>query len=86
MSRFSLGDRYRHFGQFAPLGGEQTAAQLPGDWVSIGHSSQWLWYSVYARYTPFVLLGYVFLCFLATNMMVINMFVLKMSCVCKFLF
>lgn len=40
--------RYKHFGQFAPLGGEQTAAQLPGDWVSIGHSSQWLWYSVYA--------------------------------------
>ncbi|KAI3992776.1 hypothetical protein MKX01_021737 [Papaver californicum] len=39
--------RYKHFGQFAPLGGEQTAAQLPGDWVSIGHSSQWLWYSVY---------------------------------------
>ncbi|CAN1222003.1 External alternative NAD(P)H-ubiquinone oxidoreductase B2, mitochondrial, partial [Linum grandiflorum] len=39
---------YKHFGQFAPLGGEQTAAQLPGDWVSIGHSSQWLWYSVYA--------------------------------------
>lgn len=42
--------RYKHLGQFAPLGGEQTAAQLPGDWVSIGHSSQWLWYSVYARY------------------------------------
>ncbi|CAI9087623.1 OLC1v1021736C5 [Oldenlandia corymbosa var. corymbosa] len=42
--------RYRHLGQFAPLGGEQTAAQLPGDWVSIGHSTQWLWYSVYARY------------------------------------
>ncbi|XP_031393249.1 external alternative NAD(P)H-ubiquinone oxidoreductase B2, mitochondrial-like [Punica granatum] len=40
--------RYKHFGQFAPLGGEQTAAQLPWDWVSIGHSSQWLWYSVYA--------------------------------------
>lgn len=40
--------RYKHFGQFAPLGGEQTAAQLPGDWISIGHSSQWLWYSVYA--------------------------------------
>ncbi|MBA0870706.1 hypothetical protein Goshw_016292 [Gossypium schwendimanii] len=40
--------RYRHLGQFAPLGGEQTAAQLPGDWVSIGHSSQWLWYSIYA--------------------------------------
>ncbi|CAM8991574.1 hypothetical protein QQ045_006739 [Rhodiola kirilowii] len=39
--------RYRHLGQFAPLGGEQTAAQLPGDWVSIGRSSQWLWYSVY---------------------------------------
>lgn len=40
--------RYKHFGQFAPLGGEQTAAQLPGDWVSIGRSTQWLWYSVYA--------------------------------------
>ncbi|OIV96131.1 hypothetical protein TanjilG_13063 [Lupinus angustifolius] len=40
--------RYKHLGQFAPLGGEKTAAQLPGDWVSIGHSSQWLWYSVYA--------------------------------------
>ncbi|KAL8254143.1 hypothetical protein R6Q59_032364 [Mikania micrantha] len=41
---------YKHLGQFAPLGGEQAAAQLPGDWVSIGHSTQWLWYSVYARY------------------------------------
>ncbi|KAK1325841.1 hypothetical protein QJS10_CPA01g01133 [Acorus calamus] len=41
--------RYKHFGSFAPLGGEQTAAELPGDWISIGHSSQWLWYSVYAR-------------------------------------
>ncbi|KAH9613298.1 hypothetical protein KSS87_018557, partial [Heliosperma pusillum] len=40
--------RYRHLGQFAPLGGEQTAAELPGDWVAMGHSSQWLWYSVYA--------------------------------------
>lgn len=40
--------RYRHLGQFAPLGGEQTAAQLPGDWISIGQSTQWLWYSVYA--------------------------------------
>ncbi|KAL5772553.1 hypothetical protein ACOSQ2_012477 [Xanthoceras sorbifolium] len=40
--------RYRHLGQFAPLGGEQTAAQLPGDWISIGQSSQWLWYSIYA--------------------------------------
>nr|BAM13876.1 type II NAD(P)H dehydrogenase [Arum maculatum] len=40
--------RYRHLGQFAPLGGEQTAAQLPGDWISIGYGSQWLWYSVYA--------------------------------------
>ncbi|PON81927.1 Parvalbumin [Trema orientale] len=39
---------YKHLGQFAPLGGEQAAAQLPGDWVSIGHSTQWLWYSVYA--------------------------------------
>uniref|UniRef100_A0A803NCX4 NADH:ubiquinone reductase (non-electrogenic) n=1 Tax=Chenopodium quinoa TaxID=63459 RepID=A0A803NCX4_CHEQI len=37
--------RHRHFGQFAPLG---AAAQLPGDWVSIGHSTRWLWYSVYA--------------------------------------
>ncbi|EXB62305.1 External NADH-ubiquinone oxidoreductase 1 [Morus notabilis] len=40
--------RYKHLEQFAPLGGEQAAAQLPGDWVSIGHSTQWLWYSVYA--------------------------------------
>lgn len=40
--------RYKHLGQFAPLGGEQTAAHLPGDWVSIGRSTQWLWYSVYA--------------------------------------
>lgn len=42
--------RYSHLGQFAPLGGEQTAAQLPYDVISIGYSSQWLWYSVYARY------------------------------------
>jgi NADH:ubiquinone reductase (non-electrogenic) len=40
--------RYKHLGQFAPLGGEQAAAELPGDWVSFGHSTQWLWYSVYA--------------------------------------
>ncbi|KAM0001584.1 putative NADH:ubiquinone reductase (non-electrogenic) [Helianthus debilis subsp. tardiflorus] len=40
--------RYKHLGQFALLGGEQTAAQLPSDWLSIGHISQWLWYSVYA--------------------------------------
>ncbi|KAF5741479.1 external alternative NAD(P)H-ubiquinone oxidoreductase B2 mitochondrial [Tripterygium wilfordii] len=39
--------RYRHLGQFAPLGGEQTAAELY-DWVFYGYSSQWLWYSVYA--------------------------------------
>ncbi|KAF5807482.1 putative NADH:ubiquinone reductase (non-electrogenic) [Helianthus annuus] len=26
--------RYKHLGQFAPLGGEQTEAQLPGDWVA----------------------------------------------------
>lgn len=45
-----LSSRYKHLGQFAPLGGEQTAAQLPGDWVSIGRSTQWVWYSVYARY------------------------------------
>lgn len=40
--------RYKHFGQFAPLGGAKAAAELPGDWVSIGRSTQWLWYSVYA--------------------------------------
>ncbi|KAJ8429044.1 hypothetical protein Cgig2_034073 [Carnegiea gigantea] len=40
--------RYKHFGQFAPLGGGTTAAQLPGDLVTYGHSTQWLWYSVYA--------------------------------------
>ncbi|GFQ01073.1 external alternative NAD(P)H-ubiquinone oxidoreductase b1 mitochondrial [Phtheirospermum japonicum] len=40
--------RYRHLGSFAPLGGEQAAAELPGDWVSLGRSTQWLWYSVYA--------------------------------------
>lgn len=40
---------YKHFGMFAPLGGEQAAAELPGDWVSVGRSTQWLWYSVYAR-------------------------------------
>ncbi|KAH7294665.1 hypothetical protein KP509_27G012100 [Ceratopteris richardii] len=39
---------YKHFGQFAPLGGERAAAELPGDWVSMGRSTQWLWYSVYA--------------------------------------
>nr|GEV17727.1 external alternative NAD(P)H-ubiquinone oxidoreductase B2, mitochondrial-like [Tanacetum cinerariifolium] len=40
--------RYKHLGHFAPLGGEETVTQLPGDWVSIGQSSQWLWYYVYA--------------------------------------
>lgn len=50
LNKHPMNKRYKHFGQFAPLGGEQTAAQLPGDWVSIGQSSQWLWYSVYARY------------------------------------
>ncbi|KAL2622537.1 hypothetical protein R1flu_002742 [Riccia fluitans] len=40
--------RYRHMGQFAPLGTEQCGAELPGDWVSVGRSTQWLWYSVYA--------------------------------------
>jgi len=45
----SLDYRYKHFGQFAPLGGDQAAAELPGDWVSAGKSAQWLWYSVYAR-------------------------------------
>ncbi|KAI4302921.1 hypothetical protein MLD38_038612 [Melastoma candidum] len=39
---------YKHLGQFAPLGGEQAATELPGDWVSMGCSTQWLWYSVYA--------------------------------------
>ncbi|CAI5989244.1 unnamed protein product [Closterium sp. NIES-65] len=42
--------RYVHLGQFAPLGSETMAAELPGDWVSIGRSTQWLWYSVYARW------------------------------------
>ena len=50
---FSL-NSYRHLGQFAPLGGEQTAAQLPGDWISIGYGSQWLWYSIYARQVSFL--------------------------------
>ncbi|XP_052179179.1 external alternative NAD(P)H-ubiquinone oxidoreductase B1, mitochondrial [Diospyros lotus] len=40
--------QYKHLGQFATLGGEQAGAELPGDWVSVGHSTQWLWYSVYA--------------------------------------
>ncbi|KAG9452769.1 hypothetical protein H6P81_005673 [Aristolochia fimbriata] len=40
--------RYRHLGQFAPLGGEQAAAELPGDWILTGRNTQWLWYSVYA--------------------------------------
>ncbi|CAA3023526.1 external alternative NAD(P)H-ubiquinone oxidoreductase B1, mitochondrial [Olea europaea subsp. europaea] len=31
--------RYRHLRQFAPLGAEQAAAELPGDWVSMGHST-----------------------------------------------
>ncbi|KAF5810964.1 putative NADH:ubiquinone reductase (non-electrogenic) [Helianthus annuus] len=31
--------RYKHLGQFAPLGGEQTAAQLPGDWVTTVNGS-----------------------------------------------
>ena len=48
-SFFVVDDRYKHFGQFAPLGGDQAAAELPGDWVSAGRSTQWLWYSVYAR-------------------------------------
>lgn len=39
---------YKHLGSFAPLGGETAAAELPGDWVSIGRSTMWLWYSVYA--------------------------------------
>nr|XP_018622502.1 external alternative NAD(P)H-ubiquinone oxidoreductase B1, mitochondrial-like [Nicotiana tomentosiformis] len=41
-----LSFRYCHLGSFAPLGGEQAAAELPGDWVSMGHSTQWLWYSI----------------------------------------
>ncbi|KAL0310678.1 UNVERIFIED_CONTAM: External alternative NAD(P)H-ubiquinone oxidoreductase B2, mitochondrial [Sesamum angustifolium] len=39
--------RYNYLGQFAALGGERTAAQFPGGWVSIGRISQWLWYSLY---------------------------------------
>ncbi|KAL2619870.1 hypothetical protein R1flu_000075 [Riccia fluitans] len=40
--------RYKHLGMFVPLGGEEAAAELPGDWISIGRSTQWMWYSVYA--------------------------------------
>lgn len=39
---------YRHLGQFAPLGSGQAGVELPGDWVNLGQSSMWLWYSVYA--------------------------------------
>eukprot|EP00271_Cylindrocystis_brebissonii_P010674 TRINITY_DN2696_c0_g1_i1.p1 TRINITY_DN2696_c0_g1~~TRINITY_DN2696_c0_g1_i1.p1 ORF type:complete len:219 (+),score=43.21 TRINITY_DN2696_c0_g1_i1:354-1010(+) len=39
---------YQHLGQFAPLGTGVAGAELPGDWVNVGRSSQWLWYSVYA--------------------------------------
>lgn len=53
--------RYKHLGQFAPLGGEQAAAELPGDWVSMGRSTQWLWYSVYARWPAyFALVTWIF--------------------------
>ncbi|KAI4962639.1 hypothetical protein ZWY2020_028398 [Hordeum vulgare] len=38
--------RYKHLGQFAPLG--EASRGAPKDWVSMGHSTQWLWYSVYA--------------------------------------
>ncbi|KAK6933639.1 Acyl-coenzyme A oxidase, N-terminal [Dillenia turbinata] len=44
----SLSPRHKHFGEFAPLGGKQAAAKLPRDWVSMGHNTQWIWYSVYA--------------------------------------
>ena len=30
---------YKHLGQFGQLGGQQSAAQHPGNYVSIGHSS-----------------------------------------------
>ncbi|KAJ0053738.1 hypothetical protein Pint_02165 [Pistacia integerrima] len=68
--------RYKHFGQFAPLGGEQTAAELPGDWVSMGHSTQWLWYSVYARLIGLLLLESRFALIVVVNGLHINEFVL----------
>ncbi|GAQ91581.1 NADH-dehydrogenase [Klebsormidium nitens] len=40
--------RYKHFGQFTTLGGGEASVELPGDWVSSGRSTMWLWYSVYA--------------------------------------
>lgn len=39
---------YTHLGQFAPLGSGEAGVELPGDWVNVGRSTQWLWYSVYA--------------------------------------
>ncbi|KAG2712361.1 hypothetical protein I3843_04G112500 [Carya illinoinensis] len=39
--------RYNNLGKFAPLGGKQVAIQSPGDWVWIGRSTRWIWYSVY---------------------------------------
>ncbi|PWA69696.1 proline transporter 3 [Artemisia annua] len=36
---FAALSRCTHLGQFERLGGEQSAAQLPGDYVSIGHNS-----------------------------------------------
>ena len=38
---------YTHLGQFASLGSEQAAMQLPGDVVSSGFGSMMLWYGVY---------------------------------------
>ncbi len=40
--------RYRHLGSFANLGGEQAALELPGDMVSAGVGTMWLWYCFYA--------------------------------------
>eukprot|EP00897_Mesotaenium_endlicherianum_P003300 jgi/Mesen1/2999/ME000177S02274 len=40
---------YKHLGMFAPLGSGEAAYELPGDWVNVGRSTQWLWYSVYLR-------------------------------------
>ena len=46
----AVGRRYKHLGQFATFGSGQAGVELPGDWVNVGKSTQWLWYSVYARY------------------------------------
>lgn len=38
---------YNHLGSFASLGSEQAALELPGDFVSAGLGTMFLWYGVY---------------------------------------